>query len=75
MSVNAIGYAYEADVHCPACTVARYKNGGFNPGPHGPGEDEHGIPYGAEDNEGNILHAIFSTDEGAEVCGDCGEKL
>lgn len=39
--------------------------------------DEHGISIHAEDNEGNRIHPMFSTDEQLEpqYCGDCHERI
>lgn len=61
-----IGYTYEADVHCVACTVERF---GEEPGRGWVRED-------AVDNEGNAVHPVFSWDvEQDEWCGTCGEKI
>ena len=69
--MRVIGYSYEADHHCIDCTNKRF---GATP------------TYRIHrDNEGNLIHAIFSTDEWQEydssflaenptqylVCGDC----
>jgi hypothetical protein len=60
---DIVGYAYEADVHCVDCAVARF------------GSQQHWRD--AVDNEGNPIHPIFAGDENAseEVCGDCFEPL
>ena len=65
--MNIVGYAYEADVHCVACTRRRFH---AEPGNHG--RLDH-----ATDSEGNPVTPIFDIDENAddEHCGDCGEKL
>lgn len=63
--MKIIGYTYEADVHCPACTHKR-----FNALDNGsPGciqtwhEDEHGVPLESVDIEGNTIHPVFDIDE------------
>lgn len=80
-------YTYEADTHCIACTVARWRAGGFKlQADHAEGDatDEHGLPYAAEDNEGNPVHPVFANDEGAidetgrdlgMICGTCGDVI
>jgi hypothetical protein len=72
-----IAYTYEADYHCPACTLARFGRGscGF-------------IATSAEDgcescldSEGNPVGVIAPWDEWAEgpgeslVCGTCGDVI
>lgn len=81
--MRVIGYIYETDCHCIACTRGRHTDGGFTidlATPEGDGLDENEIPYGATDREGNLIHPIFSTsemqydDDGKAmdtVCGDC----
>lgn len=52
--MQALAYTYEADVHCPACTIARF------------GRDKSGRawpPEDARDREGNPLGAIFPWDD------------
>lgn len=81
-SMRVIGYTYEADCHCIYCAKKRSKASGFtiNVAAHGEALDEHDIPYGATDREGNFIHPIFPTsemqyDEDGKamdtVCGDC----
>jgi len=72
---RVIAYSYDADVHCPSCAYRM-----FGPGRESvpaPGfTDEHGIPYGALDREGNAVHPVFSTDELHYThCGDCRQPL
>lgn len=60
---DPIAYTYEADVHCPACAVARFGresriSGGFYPWP----------PEDARDSEGNPVGAVAPWDD---VCEDC----
>jgi hypothetical protein len=75
--MKVIAYTYEADIHCIDCTRKRYESGGFN-----------GI-YDSLDNEGNLIHPLFDTDEWQELdesfiaenpiqylaCGDCHEVI
>lgn len=82
-SMRVIGYTYEADCHCVQCAKTRHQARGFTintNGPEGADLDEHDIPYGATDREGNFIHPIFPTDEMQydedgkamdTVCGDC----
>lgn len=69
--MNILGYSYDADHHCEACTLAAHGVNGT-------------LPDDAEDSEGNEIHAIFATDEWYEtsirtrqvlVCADCGAEL
>jgi predicted RNA-binding Zn-ribbon protein involved in translation (DUF1610 family) len=69
-----IAYTFEADTHCPACTVERF---GTEPGRSWPTDD-------AEDSEGNRLGVIFPWDEWCEPsapglqvlgCGTCGGTI
>jgi hypothetical protein len=84
--MRIIGYCFEADVHCPACTKARHYRGGFavdwNAHVALAAEqctvDEHQVPYKVIDREGNPVRPIFSTDEidsALAFCGDCREWL
>jgi len=62
-AADVIGYAYEADLHCIACTVARFG--------HEPTEED-------EDSEGNPIHPLFAGDEyqaEGEYCGDCHAEI
>lgn len=63
MTLQPIGYTYEADVHCLECAYARFGNTLDDPQ--------------TKDSEGNPIHAIFEWDEDApnEVCGDCFTHL
>ena len=70
--MNIIGYTYEADYHCVDCTENRF------------GQDDLGYAF-TVDNEDNLVHPIFSTDEIAyswdyrnsfdTVCGDCAKEI
>lgn len=59
-----VGWAYEADLHCPTCAASRFGaklQDGRNP---------------PQDREGNPVHPVFLGDlEGSEYCGDCGSSL
>lgn len=77
--MRIIGYTYDADMHCPACTVRDAGLGILTRQmPHRATlSDEHGLGYDLIDAEGNPVHPIFSTDDNShlEYCGDCREKL
>lgn len=79
--MKVIGYAYDADYHCPHCAqrdaacgiLKRYP-------PLKMGTDGNGLALDLIDREGNPVHPVFSTDEaiGGEdhpVCGECGEPF
>ena len=54
-------YAFEADVHCPGCAVAR-----FGRRLHHCADwpnDMHGVRLDAVDSDGSTPHPIFDTDE------------
>ena len=79
--MKIIGYTYEADVHCPACT---YKRFGRHILPQWQQDerpdlcDSHGIVINAYDREGNTINPVFDIDEASESlthCGDCHEEL
>ena len=79
MSVRIVAYTFEADVHCPLCTVERADVGLLTREPplH-PYTDEHGLTADLVDREGNPVRPVFSTDAfGAVVphCGECGAPL
>ncbi|GIV04064.1 MAG: hypothetical protein KatS3mg015_2894 [Fimbriimonadales bacterium] len=66
--MRILGWTYEADVHCDACTMARF-------GGRLPTDND-------ADREGNVPWPIFAIDEWFNVghsdvlaCGDCGEIL
>lgn len=73
-----IGYVYQADTHCIACTQARRFD--LDPDhPHAsPGVDENGVSLAAIDDERNLVHPMFSTDETpprGEYCGVCFDEI
>ena len=57
---HIIGYAYEADHHCPDCARERF--------------GEAGLEHGADDNDGNPVAAMFEGEEvdAPMHCGSCG---
>lgn len=71
-------YTFEADLHCIDCTLTRHTRKPFALRPadwpdYQRGKDENGLPYAAQDIEGNLVHPLFSTDEMSDNhCGDCG---
>ncbi len=68
--MRIIAYTYEADVHCPACTNARFGQVIRYP------RDDCGIPLDATDREGNPVHPVFDIDERSFThCSDCGGEL
>ena len=84
----AKAYTYEADVHCIGCTVKRFAY--FHTGNvRDMNTDWWGIYEDQVDNEGNLVHPLFSTDEWQEldesflaenptqylVCGICHEVI
>lgn len=77
-TMRITGYTFEADLHCVECTLARHNRKPFHLRPKDwpdyiPGKDENGLPYAAQDREGNLVHPVFSTDEmSGNHCGDCG---
>jgi len=93
--VNIIAYTYEADNHCIDCTVKRYgKHRSIcihyvQGKPCTNCRDSNGILYEQKDNEGNLVHPLFSIDEWQEfdegfmaenptqylACGDCHEVI
>lgn len=74
--MRIIGYTYETDVHCPACTFKATEH------PYAwicqpvSLRDEHGVLKDAVDREGNPIHPLFDIDENNFThCGDCREEL
>lgn len=70
-SVRVIGYTADADVWCPACAARNYGAADV-----GPNHDPRVADF-ALDNEGNEVHAIFSTDDVPTdwVCNVCAEPI
>lgn len=76
--MRIIGYSFEADIHCSACTEHKAAIGVLKRQPPlNPKPDEHGIAQDLVDREGNSVHPIFRTDEIDEdsACGDCYEPI
>jgi hypothetical protein len=75
--MKIIGYTYEADTHCVACTQKRFKQGELAKRRLREvcGLDENGIALATTDNEGNRVQPIFSTDEESQTCGDCFTEI
>jgi len=91
MTITA--YTYEADTHCIACTRKRffylYQSPNTSIITTNSEVDINGIRYAQEDNEGNRIYPIFSTDDFWEydpgflvdnptqylTCGDCLEVI
>ena len=84
-AADVIGYTYQADCHCINCTLKAWDEGKFyfKGKPRkgqgtihlDEGRDENGLPYEAEDSEGNRVHPIFGDEESECVCGDCQEII
>ena len=67
-----IAYTYLADTHSPEDALLDWREGRLVVNDHHPhaltkpqGVDEHGLPYNLQDAEGNLIHPVFDTDEGA----------
>lgn len=77
--MRIIAYAYSSDVHCPTCTIARFglTTAQLQSVPGTVETDSNGISIHQEDDEGNPLGTIFSTDEQLEplFCGDCRNQI
>lgn len=71
-----IGYAYEAALHCPDCAAAYYADKCDINAAYGSEHDTHGIPL--QDDKGNPVNPVFSTDEpgdSGDYCDDCKTNL
>ena len=74
--MRIIAYTYDADVHCPACTAARFGTTDASFTNNKGRVDEHGIPDSSVDSEGNPVHPVFDISEHDFTnCGDCHEEL
>ena len=77
--MRIVGYAFEAALHCVACTKRRvFKLDHGHPHAYGgPCRDGNGVEYDAVDREGHMLQAVFSTDADVyrEHCDDCRVQL
>jgi len=75
-----VAYQYDANLHCPSCTIDAWNNGYFtkaDPLGLGNGRDANGILMSATDKEGNNITAIFAMNEGwqNDNCSDCHRSL
>lgn len=77
-----IAYAFEAALHCPACTQRAAQRMKLDHNhPYAMGEscrDDHGVEYDLVDREGNLVHPVFVTDsdvDASECCDDCHTNL
>jgi hypothetical protein len=72
---EVVGYTYDADVHCVACTRGYIVNTGQTLDPDD--IDDYDLAEQFTDSEGNELHPMFAGDEymETEYCGDCGEVI
>lgn len=75
--MRIIGYTFEADVQCPACTVERAAVGLLHREPPlRMGVDEHGLAMDLVDREGNLVRPVFDIDEhDLTHCGKCRGEL
>ena len=93
--MRIIAYTYDADYHCIDCTVKRFAyfhtgNVRFSDAMDTSVKvDWYGVYLDQQDNEGNLVHPVFSTDEWQELdesflsenltqwlaCGDCHEII
>ena len=81
--MTVIAYTYEADTHCIDCTQVRFHGSELKD------TDSNGIGFEQADSLGDLVHALFSTDEWQEydeaflaenppqylACGDCFEVI
>ena len=73
---DPIAYIYEADYHCPECSIARFGQDTSHYGGNWPAED-------AVDSEGNGIDIVAPWDEWWNIgdgpqtlgCADCGKEL
>lgn len=74
--MRIVAYAYEADIHCPACAKAAHAGGRLTMVGR-PIIDSNGLPQQLDDREGNPVGAIFSIDniEPRLCCGTCRKEL
>ena len=75
--MSIVAYSYLGALHCPYCTGYAYRQQILRSYTDSAQLDEHGLPDGMIDREGNPVHPVFSTDEVApgEVCDDCFRPL
>ena len=65
-----LGYTFEADYHCINCTRERFPQ-------HEGRLDQWGVAEDSYDQEGNIVHPVFSSDSAEEsiYCVQCGDII
>lgn len=73
---SVLAYAYDADMHCVACTRRAWAQKALvRDAAHpyaSPGRDENGLPCDLVDREGNLVMPLFADAvEQEEYCGDC----
>ena len=81
--MNITAYTYDADIHCPSCTMQanlHSNNEHTNALSLGRSDalncDENGLSYNLEDHAGSLIHPVFSTDEtNFTHCSDCSQEL
>lgn len=73
-AATVVGYSYDADSHCPACTKAAVAKGQLYH-PALAELDENGVPFDTEDSEGNPVHPIFGGGEVECDCRECGATI
>jgi hypothetical protein len=91
--MKIIAYTYEADYHCIDCTRDRFADSPCASIKWTHEVDENGVwndpQFPTLDNEGNLVHPLFSTDEWQELdesflaetptqylaCGDCRKTI
>lgn len=72
---RVIAYAFDADIHCPACTRAAHDDGRLTLAGR-PLIDRNGLPESLKDREGNWVSALFSTDELPAIrCASCAKEI
>lgn len=69
-SYDVVGYAYEADIHCPGCARERFPDGNL--------DAHHEDLDCPKDSEGDPVTPVFAdsdTPDAGEFCGTCGECI
>ena len=77
---SVIGYTYDADTWCPACTLKSWKEKNLERDPDHfyahKGKDENGVPMDLVDSEGNIVSPIFLDNAYEDMdCAGCSEII
>lgn len=73
-----VAYTYDADHHCTECAKKTHGATLADLDPDQLDVDANGIPFDAEDSEGNQVHPVFPGDcdeETVTTCGDCGKTI